>query len=181
MEDLAERRDQESGQEGEAPGEGHGPVDDLLVERVSQTATRIMERVERLIALEPAESHLNLRQVRLLKFLFRRGATPVSSLAEALRAPLSSTSELVAGLVREGYVEKVRDPEDRRVVLVRLTGKGFDEVGRRLLHQQEAFRRILALLEPTARLRFADALSELERTLDEALLGAGPTGKEEAG
>ena len=181
MEDLAERRHQERGQEGEAPGEGRGPVDDLLVERVSQTATRIMERVERLTALEPAESHLNLRQVRLLKFLFRRGPSAVSSLAEALRAPLSSTSELVGGLVREGYVEKVRDPEDRRVVLVRLTGKGFDEVGRRLQHQQVAFRRILELLQPAARLRFADALSVLEQTLDEALLGAGPTGEEEGG
>ena len=149
---------------------GVGDVDDLLLERVTSAAMRIMERVERLTALEPSESELNLRQVRLLKALFRRGEMPVGQLSRVIRAPLSTTSEVVGSLVRLGYVEKVRDPEDHRVVRVKLTGKGFEEVGRRLQHQQEAFRRILGDMAPGSRLRFAEALDVLEAVLEEAVL-----------
>ncbi len=51
----------------------------------------------------------------------------MTDLSEDLGTPLSSATRMVDWLVGAGYAERLADPLDRRVVLVRLT-----ESGRRL-------------------------------------------------
>jgi DNA-binding MarR family transcriptional regulator len=48
----------------------------------------------------------------------------MSELAENLGAPLSTASGIGERLARRGLVHRQRRPEDRRVVVVRLTRKG---------------------------------------------------------
>ena len=52
------------------------------------------------------------------------GGTRVSVLAERAQMTKQSMAELVAHLERLGYVERVRDPSDRRAKLVRATPRG---------------------------------------------------------
>ncbi|HEY3681993.1 MAG TPA: MarR family transcriptional regulator [Streptosporangiaceae bacterium] len=47
-------------------------------------------------------------------------------LSERLRLDKSTVSRLVAGLVRKGYVERERDPANRRLDRLRLTRAGRD-------------------------------------------------------
>lgn len=54
----------------------------------------------------------------------RREPVTMTDLAEALGAPLSSATRMVDWLVSAGYAERLADPLDRRVVLVRLTDAG---------------------------------------------------------
>jgi DNA-binding MarR family transcriptional regulator len=56
-------------------------------------------------------------------YLDDRG-TRVSVLAERAQITKQSMAELVGHLERNGYVERVPDPEDRRAKLVRATKKG---------------------------------------------------------
>src|SRR5690349_4383351 len=50
--------------------------------------------------------------------------TPVSELARRAQMTKQSMAELVAHLERNGYVERVADPADRRAKLVRPTARG---------------------------------------------------------
>ena len=50
--------------------------------------------------------------------------TRVSVLAQRAQITKQSMAELVAHLERHGYVERVRDPSDRRAKLVRATTRG---------------------------------------------------------
>lgn len=72
----------------------------------------------------------------------------MGELGEALDVPLSTATRLVDWLVEEGYVERLPDPRDRRVVRVTLTKTGrefrqtIDEFIRQ--HVQEILTRFTA-------------------------------------
>ena len=59
-----------------------------------------------------------------LVLLQRHGERTMSELAENLGAPLSTASGIGERLARRGLLQRQRRPEDRRVVVVRLTRKG---------------------------------------------------------
>jgi DNA-binding MarR family transcriptional regulator len=65
-----------------------------------------------------------------LVLLQRHGERTMSELAELLGAPLSTASGIGERLARRGLVQRHRKPEDRRVVVVRLTRKGVTAAGK---------------------------------------------------
>ena len=65
-----------------------------------------------------------------LVLLQRHGERTMSELAENLGAPLSTASGIGERLARRGLVQRRRRPEDRRVVVVRLTRKGETAAGK---------------------------------------------------
>ena len=65
-----------------------------------------------------------------LLLLQRHGQRTMSELAEDLGAPLSTASGIGERLARRGLVQRQRGPEDRRVVVVRLTRKGETAAGK---------------------------------------------------
>ena len=65
-----------------------------------------------------------------LLLLQRHGERTMSELAEVLGAPLSTATGIGTRLARRGLVHRQRRPEDRRVVVVRLTRKGETAAGK---------------------------------------------------
>ncbi|MET0824330.1 MAG: MarR family transcriptional regulator [Solirubrobacterales bacterium] len=68
------------------------------------------------------------------------GGTRVSELARRAQITKQSMGELVAHLERNGYVERVPDPDDRRAKLVRSTARGSElyAIARRFVAEVEA-------------------------------------------
>ena len=66
--------------------------------------------------------------------------TRVSELARRAQITKQSMGELVAHLERNGYVERVPDPDDRRAKLVRSTARGSElyAIARRFVAEVEA-------------------------------------------
>ncbi|HZO36414.1 MAG TPA: MarR family winged helix-turn-helix transcriptional regulator [Solirubrobacteraceae bacterium] len=66
--------------------------------------------------------------------------TRVSVLAERAQITKQSMAELVAHLERHGYVERTRDPSDRRAKLVRSTARGNElyAIAREFVAETEA-------------------------------------------
>ncbi len=74
-------------------------------------------------ALSPYQ--LTVPQASVLALLTEAGQPlPVSKLARLLLQESPSVTSLVDRMCQSGLVERVKDRRDRRVVLVRLTGKG---------------------------------------------------------
>jgi DNA-binding MarR family transcriptional regulator len=67
---------------------------------------------------------LSLPQFRALVRFENEPAVSISAVAEHLGISLSSTSRLVSGLVRRGFLARESDPADRRQVHVGITAKG---------------------------------------------------------
>jgi DNA-binding MarR family transcriptional regulator len=80
--------------------------------------------------LDSVRSGLTISQVLVLLALDRapaRGA-PMRILAEELGVSVPTTTGLVDRLVRESLVERRAHPQDRRIVLVRLTADGGEVI-----------------------------------------------------
>ena len=81
-----------------------------------------------------------------LLLLQRHGERTMSELAEALGAPLSTASGIGERLARRGLVHRHRKPEDRRVVVVRLTRKGETAAGKLREQVEGLLRRVAGAL-----------------------------------
>ena len=73
------------------------------------------------------ETDLTLPQIRILYFLIR-GPKRITDVSQAHGMALPNASNMVERLVKKGLVERVSDPNDRRVALARLTDKGRQAV-----------------------------------------------------
>ena len=89
------------------------------------------------------ERQLPRSELVALLLLQRHGERTMSELAEVLGAPLSTASGIGERLARRGLVHRHRKPEDRRVVVVRLTRKGETAAGK-LREQLDALLRRVA-------------------------------------
>lgn len=77
---------------------------------------------------------LTVNDMHVIEAIDIKEAKNMSSVARALSVTTGTLTISVNGLVKKGYVERVRSEEDRRVVLISLTSKG------RAAHaQHEAF------------------------------------------
>jgi DNA-binding MarR family transcriptional regulator len=97
---------------------------------------------QRLVKLGISMTHFNV-----LTLLRHHDAMPMSRLADVIGASLPSATGIVDRMEERGLVERVRVPDDRRVVLVRPTQAGLDLVDEAELVRSDLFRRALAHLD----------------------------------
>ena len=67
---------------------------------------------------------LTMRQLKVLFLLYDQPPTRMSALAAGLGVTLPWCTNLVDRLVKEGMLDRLEDPLDRRLVLCELSGKG---------------------------------------------------------
>lgn len=60
----------------------------------------------------------------VLKFVKREGPVSMSAIAQALYYSKQNLTHIVDQLVKEGHVERVPDPSDRRVLKIAITDRG---------------------------------------------------------
>ena len=67
---------------------------------------------------------VSMAQLNILYTLQRSGEMTMSGLADVLNVSFSNATGLIDRMEERGYVDRSRVPEDRRIVLVRLTAGG---------------------------------------------------------
>jgi DNA-binding MarR family transcriptional regulator len=108
---------------------------------------------------------VSMSQLHVMSMLDRHGDMPMSRLAEMIDVSLSNATGLVDRMEERGFVERVRVPDDRRVVLVRIT-----KAGRRILDEvevlrAETLRAVLDRLDPDQLDGIARATADLRDAL----------------
>jgi DNA-binding MarR family transcriptional regulator len=129
---------------------------DVLVDELYETTQQLRNFVEARLRVGGA-SVARLRAMRMLA----RAEQPLRmrDLSDMTGVTARTTTSIVDGLERDGLVERVRHPHDRRAFLLRLTDKGVQ------CHREAEEVDRLALAEATA------ALGEEDRNRLRALLG----------
>ena len=109
---------------------------------------------------------ISMTQLHVLNLLDRHGEMAMNRLADMLDVSMSAASGLVDRIEERGYVERIRVPSDRRVVIARVT-----DVGRRLIDdvdsvQTEVLHRVLDRLDEAQLSRLAAAMGDLRTAVD---------------
>ncbi len=120
-----------------------------LVQRMLREHPRLLFPDERVATIKQqlndlkASSHANPEDrvflFRILAILRHTEVPPtMSELSARLGIPLSSVTRVVDGLVRAKFAERLDDPNDRRIVRLRMTPRGeqFIEAGMDFLRQR---------------------------------------------
>jgi DNA-binding MarR family transcriptional regulator len=110
---------------------------------------------------------ISMAQLHILYTLERSGEMPMSRLADVLQVSLSNATGLIDRIEERGFVERTRVPEDRRVVLIRVT-----DAGRRMLEEVDAIstellRSVFARIGRTQLAGVGRAIAELRRGLED--------------
>jgi DNA-binding MarR family transcriptional regulator len=120
------------------------------------------ERLVRL-GISPAQLHI-------MYTLQRDGVMTMSRLADVLGVSLSNASGLVDRMEERGYIERTRVPEDRRVVLVRVTEAGTRMIQENDTLTDELMRDVLGRLNPVELPVIARATAEVRAALEATTL-----------
>src|SRR3990172_10118177 len=96
--------------------------DQQIADTLHSLAIHLLRRVR----VRDTESGLTPRRLSVLSVIVFAGPITITELAEAEQVRVPSISRLVKDLEWEGLVERVEDPDDKRVQRIRATPKGND-------------------------------------------------------
>ncbi|GIX47181.1 MAG: hypothetical protein KatS3mg131_1392 [Candidatus Tectimicrobiota bacterium] len=125
----------------------------------------------------PAGQALGEAEWEALRVLGERGECRMRELAAACGVALSTATGLVDRLVAKGLVQRRHGESDRRLVLVRLTGRG------RLLYQERLeadMRLVLGMLQPLGAREQRQLVALLEKIVRALPQAAGPGRSDDA-
>jgi DNA-binding MarR family transcriptional regulator len=121
------------------------------------------------------QSHVSMGQLHVLWLLQHHGAMPMSRLAELVGVSLSNATGIIDRMEEHGLVERVRVPNDRRLVLVQPAAAGLRALSETETHRRDRLRSVLGRLSPTERPIVLAALRSLRRALSVDAQTAGAT------
>lgn len=89
------------------------------------------------------------------------GASSMTQLANYTKMPKQQMTKMADRLVEQGFVSRHDDPEDRRVVMLRLTDKAKDFIDYFMEHDASCFRPLLKQMTEKDLEDFGQALDQL--------------------
>lgn len=108
---------------------------------------------------------ISMAQLHILYTLQRIGEMPMSKLAEILNVSLSNATGLIDRIEERGFVERTRVPEDRRIVMIRVTPEGLRMLGEIDALSDELLREVLSRIGPSKLGGVAQAVTALRDAL----------------
>lgn len=145
----------------EHAGTGPQPQLDYQTQRLRDLLGEMVNCCQERMAIESRKFGLPPAELRCLLLFAQERYLTVKGIAAQLEVAKSRVTKLLDGLEAKGLIERLEDPVDARVKLVRTTpaGRRRAEVVGDFLRQ--AHRRILMNLEPERRQQVLAALEEL--------------------
>jgi len=108
-----------------------------------------------------SEEDITPQQMMTILTISEIGVCKVSTISKRMGISPPTVTGLVDRLVRNSYVERIRDLEDRRIVFVKLTKKGNSFVGKFKKAIQSRWKQILIYLSEEDREAYIRILKKL--------------------
>lgn len=105
-----------------------------FADRLNQVMPLIIKEFTRRQANELYQGKITLPQFLILNFLSSQDESKMKDLAHFMGVSTAAMTGVVDRLVKYGYVTRVFDPKDRRIIKIRLLAKGLELV--RKINQQ---------------------------------------------
>jgi len=98
--------------------------------KMNEVMPVIMREFGRRLVNELYKGKITLPQFLLLEFLQREGESKMTALAHFMNVTTAAMTGIVERLVRDGYVVRAYQAQDRRIIKIELTFQGIDLVKR---------------------------------------------------
>ncbi|MFC1674617.1 MarR family winged helix-turn-helix transcriptional regulator [Candidatus Omnitrophota bacterium] len=101
-----------------------------FADRLNSVMPAVIKGFSQRQAVELYKGIITLPQFLVLDFLNQKSDSRMTDIANFLKVTTAAMTGIVGRLVKYGYVARAFDADDRRIIKVRLTGKGSDLVRR---------------------------------------------------
>jgi DNA-binding MarR family transcriptional regulator len=108
---------------------------------------------------------VSMTHLHVMSLLERHGELPMSRIADFVDVSVSNATGLIDRMEERGLVQRVRLPDDRRVVLVQITEAGRQALAELEVFRDEVFARVLDKLDDAQLERFTAAMSDLRNSV----------------
>lgn len=106
---------------------------------------------------------ITLPQCVILDVLNKNGELNMSDLAKNMKVTTAAMTGIVDRLVREGYVSRVDDPNDRRVIKIKLTAKGNKIAAAAHDHKRNMMIKLFGILSEGEREEYLKILTRISK------------------
>ena len=136
-------------------------------DRVSEIMPVIMREFYKQQTSEFYRMKITLPQFVVLEILHREGQSRMTDLARLINVSTAAMTGIVDRLVRDGYVARASDPDDRRIIKVDLTAKGSKAVKNIIDQRKQIFSRVFGVLSQEDREEYLKILISVRDRLKE--------------
>lgn len=106
---------------------------------------------------------ITMPQCFLMMFLKRQSESKMTDIARFLNVTTAAATGVVDRLVRGGYVTRVFDPQDRRIIKVKLSARGGDVVEKIIRQRRQMIMDIFGKVSQEDREQYLAILSRVHR------------------
>jgi DNA-binding MarR family transcriptional regulator len=142
-------------------GAASATVEAILTEVASWVGELRCASMSRLV-----QSQVSMSQMHVLWLLQHHGAMPMSKLADLLGVSLSNATGIIDRMEINKLIERVRVPDDRRLVLVQPGPEGRKAVSQTESTKRDGLRSVIRHLSAAERPVVLEALRSLRRALN---------------
>ncbi|MFC1924074.1 MarR family winged helix-turn-helix transcriptional regulator [Chloroflexota bacterium] len=147
------------------------PQEKEIIEHILQLSDKAFHELIPMLPTAWLQLDLTMPQLKVVLLLFLNGPSRMTEIASALDVSLATASGVADRLAERKIVLRESLPDDRRVVLCRLSENGEKMIGGLWHLARERTRELLEMVEPTKLVLVVEVL--------EALLKAGAVSRED--
>ena len=143
----------------------------LSIEEFSEKVCEIMPAISREFYKQQTREFYKMKitmpQFVVLEILNHKGESRMTDLARAINVSTAAMTGIVDRLVRDGYIARANDPDDRRIIKVDLTAKGARAVKNIIDQRKTIFTKIFSVLSENEREKYLEILVTVRNRLKE--------------
>jgi DNA-binding MarR family transcriptional regulator len=136
-----------------------------FADKLNEVMPVIIKEFSRRQVNELYKGKITLPQFLVLEFLHSSGESKMTGLANFMSVTTAAMTGIVERLVRDGYVVRVFDPEDRRIIKIKLTAKGSGLVKKILTQRRHMIIKIFGRISKTERKEYLGILMHIKDIL----------------
>jgi len=140
---------------------------DLFINELNKLMPKILKEFIHRDINELYMGKVTLVQLLILNFLKENPLSSMSDLASYLKVSTPAMTGLVERLVKAGYVLRIDDPKDRRIIRVKLTLKGSSLVEKINQKRSQMLKEIFSKISPKERQDYLGVLKHILAILTE--------------
>jgi DNA-binding MarR family transcriptional regulator len=142
-----------------------------IIENIILLSDKAFRELLPILPKEWLRLNLTTPQLKVVILLFVNGPSRMGEIASALGVSLATATGVVDRLVERGILVREDDPDDRRVVLCHLSGKGKELIGGLWQISQDQIKELMGSLAAHQLLLITEALEVLVQAAEAAKEG----------
>ncbi|MCM8790007.1 MAG: MarR family transcriptional regulator [Candidatus Omnitrophica bacterium] len=135
-----------------------------FADKVNEIIPVLLKEFSARQANELFKGKITLAQFFVLDLLEREGELKMSGLSRYMKVSTPAMTGIVERLVREHYLTRISDPQDRRVIRVRVTQKGSKLVKKIYEQRRSMIIRIFGRLSESDCRQYLNILTKIKET-----------------